>query len=234
MAQRPIFIPRPEGHRLVETRMVEFDWYPGMAVSQKQKSIASLHAAAVDMLGIQAVLEISTKSTSQLGVALSAFNLSYEPKGSKKQFSVETLFQSSKVFSGGGPYRDIRDMSPGEAKKDPRLKSSGNLLGFKSAGVAWPLEPKTAFYDWLYLNVLVSHPELARQLLDYDGFTDIEFNPGKSINCQAYSAALYVALHKRGLLADALSDKDAFLALLHKFDAGETGSDTSFGGSLFH
>lgn len=234
MAQRPVFVPSFEGDRLVETRMVEFTWFAGMAVSQKQKSIVSLHEAARQSLGVKSVLEISTKSTLPLGVELSAFNLSYQPPGSAKRYSVEVLFQSSKVFIQGGPYRDIREMSSGEAKKDPRLTTSGQLIGFNSGGKDWPLVPKTAFYDWLYLNVLKSQPDLAEQLLDYDAFTDIEFNPNKSINCQAYSAALYVSLQKRSLLAKALSSQEVFLQLLQEFDAGETGNDTALNGSLFH
>ena len=34
----------------------------------------------------------------------------------------------------------------------------------------------------------------------YDGFTDIVYNPNKSVGCQARSAALYVGLTRAGLL----------------------------------
>lgn len=233
MAKRPVFIPRLEGSLLVETRMVEFTWFPGMAVSQKQKSIASLHEAIAKTLDVEGILEISTKSMTPLGVSLSAFNLVYQAERSDKRYSLEALFQSSKVFSQGGPFRDIREMSPKDAKQDSRLKSSGNLLRFNSGGKDWPLMPKTAFYDWLYLNVLTEQPELAEQLMDYEAFTDIEFNPEKSINCQAYSAALYVALQQRGLLKEALGSQEAFLQQVRGFEAGETGSDTGVNRSLF-
>lgn len=233
VAKRPVFISKPEGNLLVETRMVDFTWFPGMAVSQKQKSIASLHQAAVTALEVKAILEISTKSMSPLGVSLSAFNLMYQPEESDKRYSLEALFQSSKVFSQGGPFRDMREMTPRDAKQDSRLKSSGNLLCFNSGGRNWPLTPKTAFYDWLYLNVLTEQPELAEQLMDYEAFTDIEFNPEKSINCQAYSAALYVALQQRGLLKEALGSQEAFLQQVRGFEAGETGSDTGVNRSLF-
>ena len=39
---------------------------------------------------------------------------------------------------------------------------------------------------------------MIEELIDYDAFTDIEFNPQKSINCQAKSAALFVGLVKQG------------------------------------
>jgi hypothetical protein len=226
MAERPVFVPRLEGDVLVQTCMVEFTWHPGMAISQKQMSIQSLHEAARKTLGLTSVLEISTKSPDSLGVALSAFNLAYRSPESGVSYAVELLFQSAKVFSEGGPYRDLLRRTPGEAKGDPRLKDSGHLVRFESAGVTWGLEPKTAFYDWLYLNVLRQQPALARQAQGYAGFTDIEFNPRKSVSCQAYSVALFVALAARGSLDQALVSKDQFLALIANFRAGDTQSDS--------
>ena len=51
---------------------------------------------------------------------------------------------------------------------------------------------------------------LRRFVLDYQAFTDIEFNPEKSWNCQAYSVALYVSLVKNGMLEKALDSKENF------------------------
>ncbi|TON36462.1 hypothetical protein CGH58_23515, partial [Vibrio parahaemolyticus] len=45
------------------------------------------------------------------------------------------------------------------------------------------------------------------------GFTDIEFNPEKSINCQAHAVALYRSLVHNGVLQQALSSPSEFLAL---------------------
>ena len=231
MAERPVFIPRLEGLLLVDTQIVEFTWSSGMAVSQKQKSIATLHEAAMASLNLKAILEISTKSTSMLGVALSAFNLMYRA-GNGRQYPLESIYQSAKVFINGGPYRDIRDKTSLEAKQDVRLKESGHLLKFSSGGQDWPLEPKTAFYDWLYLNILHTQQNLARQLSQYDGFTDIEFNPKKSINCQAYSAALFVALERRSLLDEALTSRDCFIETVRRFSLGSTQGDTPRTGQL--
>lgn len=99
-----------------------------------------------------------------------------------------------------GPYTDMYLKTSREAKQDERLKESGPLLGFRYGDFDWPLNPQTAFYDWLYLSALRQNPILAQQLLVYDGFSDIEFNPDKSINCQAASAALYKAFVERHLL----------------------------------
>ena len=109
-------------------------------------------------------------------------------------------------------------MSSRDAKKDERLKNSGNLVAFEYRDTRWELEPKTAFYDWIYLNALNLNDDLKQQALAYDAFTDIEFNPQKSINCQAYSIALFVALTKRKLLVNGtIPPKDEFIELVEKF-----------------
>lgn len=51
MATRPVFIPSLAGDSMVLTKYIEFQWFPGMSVSQKQKSIDSLHDAVKKMLG---------------------------------------------------------------------------------------------------------------------------------------------------------------------------------------
>jgi hypothetical protein len=180
---------------------VDFEWSPGFAVSQKQKSIMALHQAASDV-GISPVLEISTKSPDSLGMRLSAFNLAVEV--GDRPIPLEAAFQGSKVFAGGGPYTDLYELEGTAIKRDDRLQSSGQLIAFDWEGDRWPLEPKTAFYDWLYINALDAY-DVGDELRHYAGFTDIEFNPTRSINCQARSCALYVALSVRGLLERALA-----------------------------
>ncbi len=163
------------------------------------------------------ISSIKNGGITELGTQLSAFNLMLKTKSGKK-ISVESIFQSSKVFSEGGPYKDIMDMSSRDAKKDERLKNSGNLIAFEYRNIRWELEPKTAFYDWIYLNALNLNDDLKQQALEYDAFTDIEFNPQKSINCQAYSIALFVALTKRNLLVGgAIPPKDEFISLIEQF-----------------
>lgn len=214
MAERPVFIPALDGPALVRTKYVPFNWFAGMAVSQKQKSIDSLHAAAQRMLNVERVLEVSTKSRTELGVCLSAFNLTFTTRKHQITYSVESAFQASKVFELGGPYKDILEMDSRSAKRDDRLRSSGRLIGFRLFETDWALEPKTAFYDWLYINALAKQSELRSEIVEYSAFTDIEFNPERSLNCQAYSAALFVSLFKRDLLQEALSSKDCYLSIV--------------------
>lgn len=217
MAQRPIYIPCFTGNLLVKTSMVDFKWHAGMAASQKQKSIAELHSASKELGLCKSPLEISSKSTVELGIKLSAFNLSVKTEKLGKVFTVETAFQASKVFQNGGPYTDLLYTDSRSAKKDVRIKESGELISFNFFNQTWPLEPKTAFYDWLYLNALSKSKALVESLAEFDSFTDIEFNPKKSINCQAYSVALFLSLSKRGLLADSISDQASFLKMLANF-----------------
>jgi hypothetical protein len=225
VAERPVFIARKDGETLVETRTVEFHWHPGMAVSQKQKSIASLHEAVRTATGVTRVLEISSKSPETTGVAMSAFNLVIQTQKGRT-FSVECAFQASKVFEAGGPFLDILDGTSLDAKRDARLQNSGRLLGFRFFGRDWPLEPQTAFYDWLYVNALRKVPELAEAARSFGAFTDIEFNPKRSINCQAYSAALFAALDARGWL-DRVVDPDSYLCLVKGVPVQNAREDTA-------
>ena len=215
MAKRPIFTPNFNGFPYVEAIDIEFKWHPGFAKSQLQKSIASLHAAAEKLNAISPILEISSKSTSRLGVSLSAFNLSLKtPNGQK--MSVECAYQGSKVFENGGPYYELYSVSSREAKTDERLHNSGELVAFNFCGENFPTEPKTAFYDWLYITALSQQEtDIIRELEAFQGFSDIVFNPNRSINCQARAAALFVSLSKNGLMDEQIfRDKDHYLALI--------------------
>lgn len=212
MANRPVFIPYLNEHIGVNELMLDFEWYPGMAKSQKQKSIRSLHHAA-SLKGFSPILEISSKSELDLGSQLSAFNLQVTTKVKNITFTVETAFQGSKVFERAGPFKDLIGLDSRAAKKDIRLRESGRLIGFEFFGEEFPLVPRTYFYDWVYINALEKNKDLANQLVEFKGFSDIEFNPSKSINCQAYSAALYRSLVVNNKLDDALASPKRFLEL---------------------
>jgi hypothetical protein len=208
MATRPIFVPNFGEGSLVRRVNAEFEWHPGFSEKQKRKNIRGLHESAAEK-GIRPVLEISTKSEEQLGRNLSAFNLKVIV-GNEHEMTVESAYQASKVFEDGGPYTELYDKPSRESKRDPRLSDSGDLVGFNLKGDIWDLEPKTAFYDWIYVNALHQHQDIESKIEKYAGFTDIEFNPKKSISCQARSAALFISLVKRGLLREVLRDKEAF------------------------
>ncbi|MFI3209927.1 MAG: hypothetical protein R3Y64_02580 [Peptostreptococcaceae bacterium] len=206
MAIRQVYKVSEVGNEFVEKINIDFKWNPGFSASQKQKNIRALHCGYKDIYDNDNILEISSKSEEVLGVNLSAFNLNITTVKKNQRFSVECAFQSSKVFKNGGPYIDILTKDSRQAKKDIRLKESGDLIGFEFFGMSWELEPKTLFYDWLYMNALYKQEELSKEILKYDAFTDIEFNHNKSINCQAYSAALFVSLSRRNLIDEAMEN----------------------------
>ena len=183
MAERPVFFL---SRGRVTSKTYSFEWFPGFSASQKRKSIDSLHRAVLRASPEDHPLEVSTKGGEPLGVRLSAFQLRLDGR------TLENIFQSSKVFQDGGPYPDLLDVPPRDAKRDPRLRASGPLTAFRFQGADFPLEPKTAFYDYIYLAAAsqsLSAAELGG-LLAYDCFTDIEFNPARSLNTQARTAAL--------------------------------------------
>lgn len=192
MAEKSIYLPNKDKIGVIPT-LVQYQYFSGFSLSQKQKSIASLHNSARE-IGINKVLEASSKSTEEIGIQLSAFNLLFDIDN--KTYTVEQLFQSSKIFENGGPFIDLLNKTSKDAKTDDRLKESGNLVGFCFFGESFPLEPKTFFYDWLYINALLKNKKLISSLTVYDGFSDIEFNEKKSINCQAYSLALFCSILK--------------------------------------
>ena len=80
--------------------------------------------------------------------------------------------------------------------------------------IDWDIFPETAFYDWLYINAILQHKEYIQSILTYQAFTDIEFNPQKSISCQANSAALFVSLFNRHVVNYDFIDKQKFLSVI--------------------
>jgi Family of unknown function (DUF6977) len=221
MAERPIFVPAPDTSELVKEILCQIVWNPGFAPVQKKKNIRALHAAAAAK-GYSPVLEISTKSDSPLGQHLSAFNLKVDSWQFGK-IPLELAYQGSKVFEHGGPFQDLYGMeNVREARRDPRLQKSGKLIGFRFEEQPFLAEPKTAFYDWLYINALAPHAEWLQQngLNRYKGFTDIEFNPQRSLNCQARSFALLMTLMAKSVLDDAVKSPETFVEMISRSSYG--------------
>lgn len=197
MAERPVFMSyeKPPYVRVIP---VEFRYNSGFAIVQKQKNIMAIHDVFHRVYPSVRVLEISSKSMQPGGKELSAFHLLKYVPSLKQNVPVENAFQAGKVFTMGGPYLDLLKKSPKKAKRDERLRTSGKLLKFVFESQNFPLVPTTIFYDFLYMNALLENTEISGILDQYDAFTDIEFNPAKSINCQARAAAAYVALRRLG------------------------------------
>lgn len=215
MATRPIFLVTNDRKNLFEEVEVDFKFYNGFSVTQKAKSINSLHASS-KKLGYKYILEVSTKSENPLGWQLSAFNLMVDFDIDKK-ISLECAFQGSKVFEGNIQYDDLYYTESIKAKKDERLRNSGKIIGFNFDGIFWENEPKTAFYDYLYIKTLyTNYRGMIEELVRFDIFTDIEFNPKRSINCQARTCAILVSLVKLELLEESLESQESFIKIVYK------------------
>ena len=212
MAQRFVYCASQE-RPFVDSAPVEFKFFSGFSLAQKQRCIDSLHTSFLDKHPGLRVLEVSSKGRDPLGNALSAFNLMMQVAG--RTASVECAFQGSKVFELGGPYEDLLEVDSRTAKKDPRLRESGSVVGFRFSGIDYPTNPKDLFYCWLYTNALVQNVELLDKACEFDAFTDIEFNPAKQLNCQAKALATAVGLRRAGKLEQALESIGAYRNLVY-------------------
>lgn len=233
MAIRPVFLP--DQQRLVREESVEFKWYPGFSVEQKRRSIRALHEAVRNSSEVQRILEVSTKSEEPsdsdgeaLGQQLSAFRLrKMLPDGNST--CLEAAFQGSKVFADGNQLTELYFNHNGyDVKRIMRPWQETPLSKFRFGTEDWPLDPRSAFYDWLYIRALREHPkfdEIQHGLRQCDAFTDIEFNPKKSFNCQARSCALFVALAERSAL-DETQTRDGFLKVLAEAGYGERDTES--------
>jgi len=181
----------------------EFEWNGGFAISQKLKNVKELHDVIHKKTG-ELTLEVSTKSSEKIGVNLSAFNLKVDDT------YLENVFQSSKKYLSGGPFLDLLDVSPHEAKTDIRHQTSGMFIGFEYKGEDWPTYPCSVFYDFIYLNAMVKTFGTDLDLSKYSWFSDIEFNYERSYNCQARSVTIYKLLQDINGF-EVLKDKESFI-----------------------
>ncbi|MDE6665873.1 MAG: hypothetical protein K2K14_06765 [Ruminococcus sp.] len=84
MAERPAYFIH---NGKVAVRNYSFEWFSGFAVSQKQKSIESMHSEILRIDSGANLLEVSTKSKNLLGIKLSAFNIRLNG------YTLENIFQ---------------------------------------------------------------------------------------------------------------------------------------------
>jgi hypothetical protein len=63
---------------------------------------------------------------------------------------------------------------------------------------------------------LSQNTNITDKLVEYNAFTDIEFNPKKSFNCQAYSAALYISAIRADLNISDINTYEKFKQVFPK------------------
>lgn len=209
MASKLCFIS--DKNNIVIEKNVTFTYIKGMSFSQKQKNVLSFHKSILESFPNSKILEVSTKSLDRLGTLLSAFNLELDGK------KIECIFQSSKVFENDIQYEQLLNVSPLEAKHFIRDTAKGNIINFRYKNINYPINPKSLFYDYIYISALNQNKNIGDELMKYDIFTDIEFNEKKSINCQARACAIYKSLRLSNKLDYYLSSIDNFKKIYSLF-----------------
>lgn len=181
--------------------VMEFKWEPGMSTAQKTRSCKNLHNALLNAYRLTA-MDISSASPTKLGKALSAFNLMY------KGYSVESWYQGSKVYKDGTVSHDLYGKDSLTCKLEAKKRGMCDFVGFNYKGTIMPTEPRTVFYDWLYLNAMVDTYGTDLDLSEYDAFTDVQAVLDIDA-CQARSVCIYKLLQER-LDWDLLEDINVF------------------------
>lgn len=222
MAKRGVFVSK-DRYPYFEEVYVEFDWFGGFALSQKRKCILGLHLNFNEFYDDK-VLEVSSNSLDPLGNKLSAMNLRKRVISDNKVTSVESAFQSSRIYTNKstgetlGPFTEYRYSDGFSSKKEVKaLVSKGDFhsYNYRFDGMDFPAPDFhiSLFYDYLYINALLEDEnkcvfnELIRS--NYTAFTDLAT---KSLNCQARSCAIFISLYKLGLL-DKVKDYNSFMEL---------------------
>jgi type I restriction enzyme M protein len=186
--------------------LVKFEYSNGRNQNSHRLNGQALANAISEIKPMARHLEVSTASSNPLGVLLSALHLNIETPWGK--FSLERLYQSSKVFERGGPFRGVLDQID-NPKSLPSLKDSGKLLGFEHpSGKFFPADGTSKFYDHVYIEALLGRAALLRQVSQYDLFTDLRFSkhklgfdPDKPFNTQARACAIASSLFNKGGLS---------------------------------
>ena len=192
MAVKPVFAVDFYG-RLYMGKETEFQSVEVSSEARRVKNIQRLHDAFLEDYPYRSVLEISDYSLIPKGVMLSDGHLTV-PMSDGRKVSVAEAFQTAKILTEDG----------------------SEVTGFCFEGESFDLVPRNFFYNWLYIRGLSANPELADELMAYDSFTDITFNPKRCSGCPAEAAAFYVALRKNDLLEEALRDRESFARILYQ------------------
>lgn len=225
------------GMRAFEEKLVEFEWFSGMSWQQHQKSSLSM-LSVLEAQG-HTPAEISRRSIDKdFGVQLSAFNLklnganvenifqayktfndggpyldllSVDPKFAKNDCRIQSYESKKPCLTHKIDFKNKEFYESEHVCRYCQSRLNRKLIGFSSKNTNWELEPKSMFYDAIYISALLQNKTLANQLVQHDAFTDIEFNQKilyskdkGPFNCQARSCAIYVTLKKNGFTDEAI------------------------------
>lgn len=215
------------GMRAFEEKTVEFEWFLGMSWQQKQKSSLSM-LEKLEEMGYTPI-EVSRRSVDMdFGVQLSAFNLKLNKYNVENIFQAYKKFNDGgpyfdllkvdpKTARGDCRIQTSESKKPCQTYKVDfknkgfyenssvcehcRNRQKRHLIGFSSGKTQWDSEPKSIFYDAVYISALLQNKHLSDRLVDHNAFSDVEFNQKipysqekGPFNCQARSCAIFSTL----------------------------------------
>ena len=232
MATRSVFVSK-KCYPYFEEIKVDFDWFPGLALSQKRKSQISLHQNFLHVYPNEKILEISSASLYSLGSELSAMHL--RKRTALGLTTVESAFQSSCIYCSEnkeiGHFLEYLFLSGKECKKKVKELSQGMISKrylFDNLEFHAPIHNISLFYNYLYLNALCEseNRDIANRLMSsgYTAFTDLAT---RSLNSQARSAAIFVSLFNNGLI-DEVKEYESYLQLFRTKKDGTPINDSAF------
>ena len=175
MANRPIYISTGNINNPFIEDTITFEWIPGYSYVNKCKRRDSLKNSIAKKYNIDKWLEVSSISDKDIGKKLSALNLMITLTNNKS-YPVETIYQCSKVY------------------KD------SSIIGFKFHNTEFENNPYGMYYDYIYMVALYQNKDYHKLIKDYYLFTDLFFNPNKSLNTQARAAAIFKTLYDNNYL----------------------------------
>ena len=183
MAVRPIFISSGDIEKPFIKKDISFKWVSGVSHIQLCRRRDSLSSEISKLYDIKKWLEVSSMSDKEIGIKLSALNLILNTSNGTD--SVQNIYQSSKRYSF-----DFTDY-------------------FKYNDLVFDSTPTGMFYDYIYMCAILQNSHLINDLVQFDIFTDIQFNPNKSLNTQARAVAIFKTLYDNNSLS-IINDHEEF------------------------
>ena len=184
MAIRPIYISTGNINNPFIQDDIYFKWISGYSYINKCKRRDSLKQEIEKLYDIKKWLEVSTISDKDIGKKLSALNLMITLSNNSK-YSVENIYQCSKVYE------------------------NNHIVSFKFKNTEFENTPYGMYYDYIYMVALFQNKEYHKLINNYYLFTDLFFNPNKSLNTQARAVAIFKSLYDNNYL-DILKDVNEF------------------------
>lgn len=175
MANRPIYLSTGNILNPYHEENINFEWVPGYSYKNKERRRESLKKEIEKQYDIAKWLEVSTISDKDIGRKLSALNLMLTLTDNSKH-SVESIYQTSKIYV------------------------DNHIVKFKFRSTEFENNPYGMYYDYLYMVALYQNQEYHELIKNYYLFTDLFFNPNKSINTQARAIAIFKTLYDNNYL----------------------------------